>query len=72
LKEEISLLINQDLIQSVKFFSLCNPDFILKICSSLKPHICIVNEHVFYKDSLAKRLFFINEGVCEVTDGNEN
>lgn len=55
----------------MKFFSLCSNEFILKICRFLKPHISIINEYVFYKDSLAKRLFFINEGVCEITDGED-
>lgn len=43
----------------------------MKICRCLKPHICIVNEHVFYKDSVAKRMFFVNEGVCEVADNED-
>jgi CRP-like cAMP-binding protein len=43
----------------------------MKICRHLKPHICIINEHVFYKDSAALRLFFINEGVCEIVASDE-
>lgn len=71
LKEELSLLVNQSLIHGVKFFQFCSPDFIMKICRHLKPHICIINEHVFYRDSAALRLFFVNEGVCEVVASNE-
>ena len=37
LKEEISLVINQNLIHRVKFFQFCSPEFIMKICRFLKP-----------------------------------
>jgi CRP-like cAMP-binding protein len=71
LQEDIAVVINRELIEGDKFLKAGGPEFIAKISRFLKPQINIINEYVFYKDSAAKSLFFINEGVCEVLASDE-
>jgi|JI10StandDraft_1071094.scaffolds.fasta_scaffold65829_7 hypothetical protein len=46
LRSELSLFINSDLIQKVKFFQLADPSFILIISRLLKPRLSMAGDFI--------------------------
>jgi len=66
LKSELSLFINSELIQKVKFFQLADPSFILTVSRSLKPRLCLAADYVVSYGEMATKMYFVKKGFVEV------
>jgi CRP-like cAMP-binding protein len=71
LRTELSLFINQDLIQKVKFFQLTDPSFILAISLLLKPRLSMAGDFVIYRGEIATIMYFIKKGFVEIIASDE-
>ena len=66
LRTELSLFINSDLIQKVKFLQLAEPSFILSLARMLQPQLSMAGAFVVEKDGVARDMYFISKGFVEV------
>lgn len=66
LQGELSLVLNKQLVQRVRFFQLAEPEFIMGVSRLMRPQISVVGEYVVQIDEVATKMYFIDSGVVTV------
>jgi CRP-like cAMP-binding protein len=62
----MTLIFNSEFIQSVNFFQLAEPGFIMKLLKNLHPQICMLGDSVFKADDISDKMYFIHHGQVEI------
>lgn len=66
IKGQISIMLNREIIESVRFFQTASPDFITQISCLLYPQICLNSDYIVKMGDSAHQMFFIHSGYVEV------
>jgi CRP-like cAMP-binding protein len=72
LKTEVSLIIYEDLVRSVKLFEFGEPSFIMATLRYLKPKLYMKGDYVIRKDEYADNMYFIRSGYVKVLASDED
>ena len=72
LRTEISMFLQEDLIQKVKIFELGDPSFILAIVRHLNPKIYMSEDYIIRRGDIADDFFLIQQGSVQVLATDES
>lgn len=68
----MSIMLNREIIESVKFFQQASLDFITEISRQLCPQICMNDDFIVKMDEVATKMYFIHSGYIEILCKNNH
>ena len=66
IKGQVSIMLNREIVESVKFFQQADAEFISEISCMLNPQIYMNNDYIVKIDEPADSMFFIHSGYIEI------